>query len=90
MVVQKIYEIQDVDLELEDVKEKVNELVRAVNGLKCVDEEEPIYETLSPNEVLINSKNEEGLLVASNNGLGTVRLKRVKYPREEEQKNERR
>lgn len=81
----KIYEIQDIDLELEDVKEKVNELVRAVNNLKCVDEEVPIYETLAHNEVLIISKGEEGVLVATNH-LGSVELKRVKYPKEEEEK----
>ena len=61
--------------------EKINELVRAVNGLKCVEAELPIYETLGHNDVLIISKNEEGCLVASNH-LGTVELKRVKYPKE--------
>ena len=55
----KIYEVQDVDLELEDVKEKVNELVRAVNNLKCVEEEEPIYEVLSSGDCLVISKNED-------------------------------
>lgn len=36
----KIYEVQNVDLDLEDVKEKVNELVRAINKLKCAEEGE--------------------------------------------------
>jgi len=62
--------------------EKINELVRAVNGLKCVESEVPIYETLNHNEVLIISKSEEGLLVATNH-LGAVELKKVQYPKEE-------
>jgi len=65
--------------------EKINELVKAVNGLKCVESEVPIYETLSRNDVLIISKSEEGLLVARNH-LGSVQLERVKYPKEEEEK----
>lgn len=75
----KIYEIQDIDLELEDVKEKVNELVRAVNNLKCVEEEEPIYEVLTSGDCLVISKNEDGLLVAYVIG-GKMKLRRVKYP----------
>ena len=65
--------------------EKINELVQVVNGLKCVENEVPIYETLSHNDVLIISKNDEGLLVVSNR-LGVVQLERVEYPKEEEEK----
>jgi len=79
----KIYEIQDIDLELRDVKEKVNELVRVVNKLKCVEEELPIYETLCHNDILIISKSKDGLLVAGNR-LGGVQLERIKYQKEEE------
>jgi ribosomal protein L22 len=64
---------------------KLNEVIRAVNGLKCVEEEEPIYEVLDKYECLIISKNEEGLLVACNTG-GIVELERVKYPKEEAEK----
>ena len=67
------------------IKEKLNEVIRAVNNLKCVEEEVPIYETLSHNDALIISKGEEGVLVATNH-LGGVELKRVKYPKEEEDK----
>ena len=67
-----------------DVAMKLNEVIRAVNNLKCVEEEVPIYETLNHNDVLIISKDEEGLLVASNH-LGDVQLKRVKYPEVEEE-----
>lgn len=66
-----------------EIRDKLNELIRVVNGLKCVENEVPIYETLSHNDVLIISKSDEGLLVASNHS-GSVQLKRVKYPKEEE------
>ena len=66
-----------------DLAVKLNEVIRAVNNLKCVEEEIPIYETLNHNDVLIISKGEEGVLVASNH-LGDVQLKRVKYPEEGE------
>ena len=62
---------------------KLNEVIRAVNNLKCVEEEEPIYEVLSPGDCLVISKNEEGLLVACIMG-GKMELRRVKYPKEEE------
>ena len=64
-----------------DLATKLNEVIRAVNNLKCVEDEVPIYETLSHNDVLIISKGEDGLLVASNH-LGSVHLERVKYPEE--------
>ena len=64
---------------------KVNIVIQALNNLKCVEEEEPIYEVLDKYECLIISKNEEGLLVACNT-CGIVELKRVKYPKEEEEK----
>ena len=62
---------------------KLNIVIQALNNLKCVEKEEPIYETLNTNEVLIISKNKEGVLVACNR-LGVVQLERVKYPREGE------
>ena len=65
-----------------EIATKLNEVIRAVNNLKCVEEEVPIYETLNHNDMLIISKGEEGLLVAINH-LGDVQLKRVKYPKEE-------
>ena len=67
------------------IVKKLNEIIRIVNGLKCVEGEEPIYELLDKYECLIISKNEEGLLVACNAG-GIVELQRVKYPKEEEEK----
>ena len=63
--------------------ERLNEVIRVVNKLKCVEEELPIYETLRHNDVLILSKSEDGLLVASNR-LGGVKLERIKNPKEEE------
>ena len=68
-----------------DMWGKLNKVIRALNNLKCVEEEVPIYETLSHNDVLIISKGGEGVLVATNH-LGSVELKRVKYPKEEEEK----
>lgn len=65
-----------------DMWGKLNEVIRAVNEQKCVEEEEPIYETLNHNDVLIISKSEAGYLVASNY-LGDVQLKRIKYPKED-------
>ena len=61
---------------------RLNEVIRAVNDLKRVDEEQPIYETLSPSDILILSKSEEGLLIAVNDGNGRLQLERVKYPEE--------
>ena len=69
----------DARTELEQLKDKVNELEKVVYSLKCVGIEEPIYETLGDNDVLIISKNEEGLLVVSNRN-GNVQIERVKYP----------
>lgn len=66
-----------------EIATKLNEVIRAVNNLKCVgekvSEEVPIYETLSHNDALIISKDEDGVLVARNR-LGDVQLERVKYP----------
>lgn len=62
---------------LNDVRNKLNEVIRAVDHLKCVDEEIPVLETLAPGECLIISKDEEGCLVAHNFG-GEVRLEKVK------------
>lgn len=75
----KIYEIQDIDLTLGDVKDTVNELVRVMNKLKCVEEDIPIYETLGPQDVLIISKSEDGLLVAANDGNGRVLIERIPW-----------
>jgi len=62
---------------LDDVREKLNEAIRVVNSLKCVEEEIPILETLAPGECLVISKDAEGCLVARNFG-GEVRLEMVK------------
>ena len=80
----KLEELRDTgeDPSLDDLRDKLNEVIRVMNSLKCVEEEEPIYEVLNPNAVLIISKNEDGLLVACNSNLGDVRLERVKYPKE--------
>ena len=57
---------------------KLNAVIRAINGLRCQEKEEPIYETLGHNEILIISKSEKGLLIVSNR-YGEVKLERVKY-----------
>ena len=62
---------------LDDVRDKLNEVIRAIDRLKCVEEEIPILETLAPGECLIISKDEEGCLVARNFG-GELRLEKVK------------
>ena len=62
---------------LNDVRDKLNEVIQVVNGLRCVEEEIPILETLAPSECLIISKGEEGCLVARN-FCGEVRLEMVK------------
>jgi len=63
---------------------KVNIVIQALNNLKCVEEEEPIYEVLTPGDCLIISKNTEGLLVACAMD-GKIELKRIKYPEEVQQ-----
>lgn len=63
--------------------EKINEVIKAINNLKCVEEEKPIFELLAKYECLIISENEEGLLVACNIG-GKVELKRLIYPKGED------
>ena len=72
----------DARTELEQLKDKVNELEKVVFDLGCIESEKPIYETLGDNEVLIISKSEGGFLVASNR-LGSVELERVKYPEDD-------
>lgn len=42
--------------------------------------EEPIYEKLGPNECIILSRDEDGVLVACNKD-GDIKLKRVPYPK---------
>lgn len=44
--------------------------------------EEPIYEKLRPNECMIVSKDDDGILVACNKD-GYIKLKRIPYPRQE-------
>ena len=74
--------------------EKINELVKAVNGfyenLEIL--EGPIYEKLAPDEVLIISKSKDGLLVARNED-GRVLLEQVStthyvYTKQEREKEE--
>ena len=60
----------------------INGLVQAINGLRCQEKEEPIYEVLNPYDCLLISKNEDGLLVACSNEKGKVHLERVPYPSE--------
>ena len=45
--------------------------------------EEPIYETLSINECMLLSRDDEGVLFACNEN-GNVKLKRVPYPTSKE------
>ena len=61
---------------------KINELVRAINNLRCQEKEEPIYEVLNPYDCLLISKNEDGILVACGDKKGKVHLERVPYPSE--------
>lgn len=72
-----------------DFYEKINELVKVVNGFYEDSEvlEGPIYETLAPDEVLIISKSKDGLLVARNEG-GRVFLEHVSLDEEKEKKED--
>ena len=45
--------------------------------------EVPIYEKIGPDECLIISRDEKGILIACNKG-GEIDIKRVSYPKEEE------
>jgi len=69
-----------------DVAGKTNEIIDAINGLKCQkeDAELPIFELLRPYDALIVSQNSEGILVAANDGWGKIVFERVKYPEEEQ------
>ena len=78
----KIKEIESFSSRRE-VTNKINELVQAINGLRCQEKEEPIYELLNPYDCLLISKNEDGILVACNDEKGKVHLERVPYPCEE-------
>ena len=60
-----------------DLAEKLNEVIRAVNSLKCVEDERPILEGLCEGECFLISVGEDGLLVACNQK-GEVRLEKVK------------
>ena len=62
---------------------KLNNVIRAINGLRCQEKEEPIYEVLNPYDCLLISKNEDGILVACNDEKGKVHLERVPYPSED-------
>ena len=62
---------------LNDIRDKLNEVIQVVNRLRCVEEEKPILEKILPGECLIISKDEEGCIVARNSG-GEVSLERVK------------
>lgn len=42
----------------------------------------PIYEKIAPNECLIISRDEDGILVACNKN-GEIDIKRVSYPKKE-------
>jgi hypothetical protein len=62
---------------LNDVRDKLNEVIRAIDRLKCVEEERPVLEGLCEGECFLISMSEDGLLCACNTG-GGVHLKRVK------------
>lgn len=47
------------------------------------EEEEPIYERLSPNECLIISRDNKGILVVCNKD-GDIEVKRISYPIQKE------
>ena len=80
----KIEEIKEEKIRIEgEIAAKLNEVIKTVNNFIYTEKEEPIYETLNINEVLVISKDKEGVLVASNH-LGVVQLERVKYPKEGE------
>ena len=66
-----------------EIANKINELVRAINNLRCQEKEEPIYEVLNPYDCLLISKNEDGILVARSDEKGKVHLERVSYPSED-------
>ena len=61
---------------------KLNNVIQAINSLRCQEEEEPIYEVLNPYDCLLISKNEDGILVACSDEKGKVHLERVAYPSE--------
>ena len=75
----KIKELKDLDGAMST---KTNELVQAINNLRCQEKEEPIYEVLNPYDCLLISKNEDGILVARSDEKGKVHLERVVYPSE--------
>ena len=68
--------------EEKELRTKINELVKAINNLRCQEKEEPIYEVLNPYDCLLISKNEDGILVACSNEKGKVHLERVPHPSE--------
>ena len=62
---------------------KLNDVIRAINNLRCQEKEEPIYEVLNPYDRLLISKNEDGILVACSDEKGKVHLERVPHPSED-------
>ena len=62
---------------LDDVRDKLNEVIRAVDRLKCVDDERPVLDSLAHGDCFLISMSEDGLLVACNKD-GEVRLEMVK------------
>lgn len=75
---EKIKEIKANNSSGDEMGEKINEIVKVVNGfyedLEVL--EGPIYEKIAPDECLIIAKSREGLLVARNEE-GNVYLERV-------------
>ena len=69
------------DFSEQELTIKINELAQAINNLKCQeDAEQLIFELLHPHDILIISQNDEGVLIATNDGWGKMQMVRVKYP----------
>ena len=65
------------EISVADIRDKLNEVIQALNSLKCVEEERPVFEGLCDGECFLISMSEDGLLVACNKD-GGVRLEMVK------------
>jgi hypothetical protein len=70
-----------------DMAKNLEETARNILEGKGDSSEAPIYEILKPNESLIISRNEEGILVACNRN-GEVEIKRILYPSSDNMKEE--
>ena len=75
----KIEELRDTgeDPDVDNLREKLNEVIQVVNSLKCVEEERPVLEGLCEGECFLISIDDDGLLTACNHN-GEVVLKKVR------------